>query len=89
MIFRRCCEPDAAGAKALAAKCLERGLLILTCRVYSDTVRLLCPLSAPDEIVNEGLDILEKAVLGNQALLHIAPRNEAGYLTVFSSIVKW
>jgi 4-aminobutyrate aminotransferase/(S)-3-amino-2-methylpropionate transaminase len=58
-------EPDAAGAKALAAKCLERGLLILTCGVYSDTVRLLCPLSAPDEIVNEGLDILESAILGN------------------------
>jgi 4-aminobutyrate aminotransferase/(S)-3-amino-2-methylpropionate transaminase len=58
-------EPDAAAAKALAAKCLERGLLILTCGVYADTVRLLCPLSASDEIVNEGLDILEKAVLGN------------------------
>ncbi len=58
-------EPDAAAAKALAAKCLERGLLILTCGVYGDTVRLLCPLTASDEIVNEGLDILEKAVLGN------------------------
>jgi 4-aminobutyrate aminotransferase/(S)-3-amino-2-methylpropionate transaminase len=58
-------EPDAAGAKALAAKCLERGLLILTCGVYGDTVRLLCPLSASEEIINEGLDILEKAVLGN------------------------
>jgi 4-aminobutyrate aminotransferase/(S)-3-amino-2-methylpropionate transaminase len=58
-------DPDAAAAKALAAKCLERGLLILTCGVYNDTIRLLCPLSASDEIVNEGLDILEKAVLGN------------------------
>jgi 4-aminobutyrate aminotransferase/(S)-3-amino-2-methylpropionate transaminase len=58
-------DPDPAGAKALAAKCLERGLLILTCGVYADTVRLLCPLSASEEILNEGLDILEKAVLGN------------------------
>ena len=58
-------EPDAAAAKALAAKCLERGLLILTCGVYGDTVRLLCPLSASDKIIDEGLDILEKAVLGN------------------------
>jgi len=56
---------EPAAAKALAAKCLERGLLILTCGVYGDTVRLLCPLSASDEIINEGLDILEKAVLGN------------------------
>ena len=58
-------DPDAAGAKALAAKCLERGLLILTCGVYSDTVRLLCPLTASDQIIAEGLDILEAAVLGN------------------------
>ena len=36
-------KPDAAGAKALAAKCLERGLLILTCGVYGDTIRLLTP----------------------------------------------
>ncbi len=58
-------EPDAAGAKALAQKCLERGLLILTCGVYGDTVRLLCPLTASKELVDEGLDILEKALLGN------------------------
>ncbi len=58
-------EPDAAGAKALAQKCLERGLLILTCGVYGDTVRLLCPLTASKELIDEGLDILEKALLGN------------------------
>ena len=58
-------KPDAGGAKALAAKCLERGLLILTCGVYGDVVRLLTPLTASDMILNEGLDILEAAVLGN------------------------
>jgi 4-aminobutyrate aminotransferase / (S)-3-amino-2-methylpropionate transaminase / 5-aminovalerate transaminase len=57
--------PDAGGAKALAAKCLERGLLILTCGVYGDVVRLLTPLTASEMIINEGLDILEAAVLGN------------------------
>lgn len=58
-------KPDAAGAKALAAKCLERGLLILTCGVFGDTIRLLCPLSASEKIVEEGLDILEAALTGN------------------------
>ena len=58
-------KPDAAGAKALAAKCIERGLLILTCGVYSDTVRLLTPLTASEMVLKEGLDILEAAVLGN------------------------
>ena len=58
-------KPDAAGAKALASKCLERGLLILTCGIYSDTVRLLTPLTASEMILKEGLDILESAILGN------------------------
>jgi 4-aminobutyrate aminotransferase/(S)-3-amino-2-methylpropionate transaminase len=57
--------PDAAGAKALAAKCLERGLLILTCGIHSDTIRLLTPLTASDMILKEGLDILEAAIVGN------------------------
>jgi 4-aminobutyrate aminotransferase/(S)-3-amino-2-methylpropionate transaminase len=58
-------KPDAAGAKALVAKCLERGLLILSCGVYGDTIRLLTPLTASKAILDEGLDILESAILGN------------------------
>ena len=58
-------KPDAGGAKALAAKCLERGLLILTCGVYGDVVRLLTPLTASEMVLKEGLDILEAAVVGN------------------------
>ena len=50
---------------ALAAKCLERGLLILTCGVYGDVVRMLTPLTASEAILNEGLDVLESAILGN------------------------
>lgn len=58
-------KPDPAGAKALAAKCLERGLLILTCGIHADTIRLLTPLTASKEILKEGLDILEAAIIGN------------------------
>jgi 4-aminobutyrate aminotransferase / (S)-3-amino-2-methylpropionate transaminase / 5-aminovalerate transaminase len=58
-------KPDAAGTKALATKCLERGLLILTCGIYANTVRMLTPLTASDMVLNEGLDILEAAILGN------------------------
>ena len=58
-------EPDAAGTKALTAKCLERGLLILSCGVYANTIRLLTPLTASDLVLKEGLDILESALLGN------------------------
>jgi 4-aminobutyrate aminotransferase/(S)-3-amino-2-methylpropionate transaminase len=58
-------KPDAAGVKALVAKCLERGLLILSCGVYGDTIRLLTPLTASEAILKEGLDILESAIVGN------------------------
>ena len=58
-------KPDAAATKALVAKCLERGLLILSCGVYGDTIRLLTPLTASEAILKEGLDILESAILGN------------------------
>ena len=58
-------EPDAAGTKALVSKCMERGLLILSCGVYANTIRLLTPLTASDMVLKEGLDILEAAILGN------------------------
>jgi 4-aminobutyrate aminotransferase/(S)-3-amino-2-methylpropionate transaminase len=58
-------EPDAAGTKALVTKCMERGLLILSCGVYNNTIRLLTPLTASELVLNEGLDILEAAILGN------------------------
>jgi len=58
-------EPDAAGTKALTTKCFERGLLILSCGVYANTIRLLTPLTASDLVLNEGLDILEAAITGN------------------------
>ena len=51
--------PDAAGAKAFAAACLNRGLIVLTCGLYADTVRLLWPLTASDAILDEGLAIIE------------------------------
>jgi 4-aminobutyrate aminotransferase/(S)-3-amino-2-methylpropionate transaminase len=55
-------EPDAAAAKALAADCLERGLMILTCGVFGETVRLLAPLTIQPKVLREGLDILEAAL---------------------------
>jgi 4-aminobutyrate aminotransferase/(S)-3-amino-2-methylpropionate transaminase len=56
-------DPDAAAAKALAADCLERGLMILTCGVFGETVRLLAPLTIQPKVLKEGLDILEAALL--------------------------
>lgn len=52
-------KPDAEATKALCAKALENGLILLSCGVYANTIRILVPLTASDAIVDEGLDIIE------------------------------
>ena len=54
--------PDAAATKALCVKALENGLILLSCGVYANTVRILVPLTASDELIDEGLDILERSL---------------------------
>lgn len=54
--------PDPDAVKALTAKALENGLILLSCGIYGNTIRLLAPLTTPDAILDEGLDILEKSL---------------------------
>jgi 4-aminobutyrate aminotransferase len=55
--------PDAALTKRVQAAALERGLLLLVCGVYGNVIRFLHPLTIEDAVFNEGLDILEAALL--------------------------
>lgn len=55
-------EPDGAEAKAVTVRALTKGLILLSCGVYGETIRLLAPLTASDEVLDEGLDILEAAL---------------------------
>ncbi|WP_201836475.1 4-aminobutyrate--2-oxoglutarate transaminase [Microvirga zambiensis] len=55
-------EPDAALTTALVAKAQERGLILLSCGVDANIIRILTPLTIPFEQVREGLDILERAL---------------------------
>ncbi len=55
-------EPDGAEAKAVSVRALTKGLILLSCGVYGETIRLLAPLTASDEVLDEGLDILEAAL---------------------------
>jgi len=59
---RKTKEPDPDLTKRLVAACAEAGLLILSCGTYGNVVRCLAPLTAPDDIVNEGLDIVEESL---------------------------
>ncbi len=55
-------EPDAAAAAAVAKACHAQGVVILTCGTYGNVIRLLPPLVIGDELLSEGLDVLEAAV---------------------------
>jgi 4-aminobutyrate aminotransferase/(S)-3-amino-2-methylpropionate transaminase len=49
-------------AKALVHRAAEHGLLLLSCGVYGNVIRFLAPLTAAEEIVREGLAIVEKSL---------------------------
>lgn len=53
-------EPDAVTTSALAKACHARGLLVLTCGTYGNVLRFLPPLVIGEDLLNEGLDIIEE-----------------------------
>ncbi len=55
-------EPDGAGARAVAARALERGLIVLTCGTHGETLRILVPLTIQYELLEQGLAMLEQAL---------------------------
>lgn len=54
--------PDAAAAKDIAAACLAEGVIILTCGTYGNVIRLLPPLVISEDLLSDGLDVLEAAI---------------------------
>ncbi|MDR3648490.1 MAG: 4-aminobutyrate--2-oxoglutarate transaminase [Acidimicrobiales bacterium] len=54
--------PDKGAAARVAAACHAQGLLVLSAGTYGNVVRLLPPLVIPDDLLDEGLGILEAAV---------------------------
>lgn len=55
-------EPNPVATKAIAASCLAEGVIILTCGTYGNVIRLLPPLVIGEELLNDGLDVLEAAI---------------------------
>jgi 4-aminobutyrate aminotransferase-like enzyme len=53
---------DGARASATLAAARSRGLLLLTCGLYGNVIRLLPPLTLSDEDATAGMDILEAAL---------------------------
>lgn len=55
-------EPDPEATAALAKACHQEGLLVLTCGTYGNVLRFLPPLVIGEDLLNEGLDILEQSL---------------------------
>jgi len=58
-------NPDFANRVRLEA--LSRGLVLLTCGVYANVIRFLAPITIPDEVFSEAMDILEESMLAARA----------------------
>jgi 4-aminobutyrate aminotransferase len=55
-------ERSGDASKALTTRARENGLVLLSCGLYGNVIRLLPPLSATDEELERGLSILEEAI---------------------------
>ncbi|HEY1820035.1 MAG TPA: 4-aminobutyrate--2-oxoglutarate transaminase [Trebonia sp.] len=53
-------EPDAALTSQIAKACHAQGLIVLTCGTYGNVLRFLPPLVIGENLLSEGLDIIEQ-----------------------------
>jgi 4-aminobutyrate aminotransferase/(S)-3-amino-2-methylpropionate transaminase len=56
--------PDAEATRRVVQRACDLGLIILSCGVNANTIRILTPLTASASLVDEGLDLLEDALKG-------------------------
>jgi 4-aminobutyrate aminotransferase / (S)-3-amino-2-methylpropionate transaminase / 5-aminovalerate transaminase len=55
--------PAGALASATTAAARERGLILLSCGLYGNVIRILVPLVVSDEDLDRGLELLEEALV--------------------------
>jgi 4-aminobutyrate aminotransferase/(S)-3-amino-2-methylpropionate transaminase len=58
--------PASQTARTTVTEARRRGLIVLTCGLHGNVVRLLPPLVVSDAELDRGLDILEEALLAAQ-----------------------
>jgi 4-aminobutyrate aminotransferase/(S)-3-amino-2-methylpropionate transaminase len=62
VLDRQSRSPDKASTNRLLAAALERGLILLSSGTFGNTIRVLAPLTTPDDVIEEGLSVLESAL---------------------------
>ena len=53
---------DAGLARRLVKLAAERGLILLSCGMYGNVIRILVPVTGSDELVEEGMVIIERCL---------------------------
>jgi len=53
--------PDPDLTQRVAKACHAQGVVVLTCGTYGNVIRFLPPLTIPDSLLHEGLDVVEAA----------------------------
>ena len=53
-------KPNAAAVASVVAKARDKGLILLSCGTYGNVLRVLVPLTSPDEQLDKGLAIIEE-----------------------------
>jgi 4-aminobutyrate aminotransferase/(S)-3-amino-2-methylpropionate transaminase len=56
--------PDGALTARVAKACIAAGVIVLTCGTHGNVIRFLPPLTITDDLIAEGLDVLETALAG-------------------------
>ena len=49
-------------ARQVASQCHSEGVLLLVCGTYGNVIRLLPPLVISQQLLSDGLDVLERAI---------------------------
>jgi 4-aminobutyrate aminotransferase len=62
MLALELAEPSPTLASAITAAARERGLVLLSCGLYGNVIRILVPLTIADEDLARGLDLLEESL---------------------------
>src|SRR4051795_5599528 len=59
---RRGKAPNPELTQAVLSAAMRRGLILLAAGTYGNTIRLLAPLTTPEPVLEEGLDVLEQSL---------------------------
>ncbi len=56
-------EPDGETVKRVQQKALAEGLVLMSCGIFGETIRIMTPLTIGDAVLDEGLTKLERALM--------------------------